>query len=179
MPDPPGEPARLWDAVQRELRAELTEVTFHMWIQPLEAAAVTAATLYVRAPDHLRSWVEERFSPVLEKAASRAGLRAIELVDEAWESPRASSTGGALAPAPELHPRYTFDQFVICDGNRLAHAAALAVAELPGQAYNPLFIHGRPGLGKTHLLHAIGNYVTAYGGDLAVRYATVEEFTSD
>ena len=78
-----------------------------------------------------------------------------------------------------LNPKYTFDQFVIGDGNRFAHAAALAVAELPAQAYNPLFLHGPPGLGKTHLLHAIGNYVERYGGGLRVRYATVEEFTSD
>ena len=68
---------------------------------------------------------------------------------------------------------------MIGDGNRFAHAAALAVAELPGQAYNPLFIHGPPGLGKTHLLHAIGNYVQRYGSGLRVRYATVEEFTTD
>ncbi len=68
---------------------------------------------------------------------------------------------------------------MIGEGSRLAHAAALAVAELPGQAYNPLLIHGRPGLGKTHLLHAIGNYVQRYGSGMSVRYATVEEFTSD
>jgi len=71
----------------------------------------------------------------------------------------------------------TFDQFVIGDGNRLAHAAALAVAELPGLAYNPLLICGPPGLGKTHLLHSIGNYVSAYGDRLTVRYTTVEAFT--
>ena len=68
---------------------------------------------------------------------------------------------------------------MIGPGNRFAHAAALAVAELPGQAYNPLFLHGPPGLGKTHLLHAVGNYVQAYGAGLTVRYATVEEFTSE
>ena len=67
---------------------------------------------------------------------------------------------------------------MIGDGNRFAHAAALAVAELPAQAYNPLFLHGPPGLGKTHLLHAIGNYVGRYGGGLRVRCATVEEFTT-
>src|SRR6202008_4166637 len=77
-----------------------------------------------------------------------------------------------------LHPRYRFEQFVIGEGNRLAHAAALAVAELPGQAYNPLFLHAPPGLGKTHLLHAIGNYVTDYGGGTAVRYTTAEAFTN-
>ena len=68
---------------------------------------------------------------------------------------------------------------MIGDGNRFAHAASLAVAELPGQAYNPLFIHGRPGLGKTHLLHAIGNYVERYGSGLRVRYATIEDFTRE
>jgi chromosomal replication initiator protein len=77
-----------------------------------------------------------------------------------------------------FNPRYSFDQFVIGDGNRLAHASALAVAELPGQAYNPLFLHAPPGLGKTHLLHAIGNYVRAYGGGATVRYTTVESFTN-
>jgi chromosomal replication initiator protein len=87
----------------------------------------------------------------------------------------------AAEPEPEssgLSPKYTFDQFVIGDSNRFAHAAALAVAELPGQAYNPLFIYGPPGVGKTHLLHSIGNYVLAYGGGLSVRYTTVETFTN-
>ena len=84
----------------------------------------------------------------------------------------------ASAPAAqELNPRLTFDQFVIGDCNRLAHAAALAVAEMPGLAYNPLFICGPPGLGKTHLLHSIANYVAEHGGGLTARYTTVEAFT--
>src|SRR5204863_2165896 len=73
---------------------------------------------------------------------------------------------------PAFNPKLTFDQFVIGDANRLAHGAALAVAEMPGQAYNPLFIYGPPGVGKTHLLHSIGNYVRAYGGGMTVRCAT-------
>src|SRR4029077_8393005 len=80
--------------------------------------------------------------------------------------------------AGALNPRYSFEQFIIGDGNRLAHAASLAVAELPGQAYNPLFLHAPPGLGKTHLLHAIGNYVLPFGGGATVRYTTVEAFTN-
>src|SRR5205085_760801 len=97
-----------------------------------------------------------------------------------------AGAGGAPAPTRELaagdtplNPKYTFEQFVIGDGNRMAHAAALAVAELPAQAWNPLFIHGPPGLGKTHLLHAIGNYVQRYGDGMRVRYTTVEAFTAE
>jgi chromosomal replication initiator protein len=79
----------------------------------------------------------------------------------------------------ELNPKLTFDQFVIGDGNRLAHAAALAVAEMPGQAYNPLFVYGPPGVGKSHLLQSIANYVVAYGTGLTVRLTSAERFTND
>ena len=82
------------------------------------------------------------------------------------------------APEHGINAALTFEQFVIGDANRFAHAAALAVAELPGHAYNPLFIYGPPGVGKTHLLHSIGNYVLAYGAGLSVRYTTVETFTN-
>src|SRR4051812_31587893 len=182
-----GELTSVWEAVQRELRTEVTEVTFHIWLQPLEPAALLGGTLYVKAPDHIRTWVQERFRPLLAAMAKKAGsaVRGVEVVAEEWEAPVVGASNGARpapAPAPQastgLNPRYTFEQFVICDGNRLGHAAALAVAEMPAQAYNPLFIHGKPGLGKTHLLHAIGNYVLAYADNLAVRYATVEEFTA-
>jgi chromosomal replication initiator protein len=89
----------------------------------------------------------------------------------------AARAGGRDATPQALNPRMTFDQFVIGEGNRLAHAAALAVAEMPSMAYNPLFICGPPGLGKTHLLHSIANYVTQYGGGLTALYTTVESFT--
>jgi chromosomal replication initiator protein len=180
----------VWEALQRALRTEVTEVTFHIWLQPLEPAALLGGTLYVKAPDHIRSWVQERFRPLIATAAKTIGaaVRGVEVVPEEWEAPAvtpgpgAGTNGTLSAPTSQastgLNPRYTFEQFVICDGNRLGHAAALAVAEMPAQAYNPLFIHGKPGMGKTHLLHAIGNYTTAYGDGLAVRYATVEEFTA-
>src|SRR6202007_1301640 len=100
----------------------------------------------------------------------------------AIEGTAPADQGGSRAPdervAENLNPRYSFDQFIIGDSNRPAHAAALAVAELPGQAYNPLFLHAPPGLGKTHLLHAIGNYVRAFGGGATVRYTTAEAFTN-
>ena len=174
----------VWDAVQRELRDDVTDFTFHIWLEPLELVHRSEATLYVRAPGHIRTWVRERHYQHLRHAAERA-LRdpeaRVEIVDEAWQPQR----GPEEIPAPEalssatLNPKYTFGQFVIGDGNRLAHAAALAVAEMPAQTYNPLFIYGEPGLGKTHLLQAIGNYVQLYGAGLRVRYATVEDFTSE
>src|SRR5207253_3233330 len=93
---------------------------------------------------------------------------------------RGPGSGARPSPSPQrdFNPRYSFAQFVIGEGNRLAHAAALSVAELPGQAYNPLFLHATPGLGKTHLLHAIGNYVRRFGDDTTVRYVTAEDFTT-
>ncbi len=99
-----------------------------------------------------------------KQSATRAAERSL--------GPAQAETGGAF------NPRYSFEQFIIGEGNRLAHGAALAVAEMPGQAYNPLFLHAPPGLGKTHLLQAIGNYVRAFGGGATVRYTTAEAFTN-
>jgi chromosomal replication initiator protein len=100
--------------------------------------------------------------------------------DESKASSSASRSGRATAVEPlPIDPRHTFERFVIGDGNRLAHAAALAVAELPGEAYNPLFLHGPPGLGKTHLLGAVANYLGRHRPDLTVHYTTAEHFTSD
>jgi chromosomal replication initiator protein len=165
-----------------ELRRQTPDFKFHIWLEPLELAGIEGRTLYVRAPEHIRSWVGERYLPLLRMAAVRAldEGATVEIVDGNWRSPErppAAPAGAGTGEESALIPKYTFDQFVIGGGNRFAHAAALAVAELPAQAYNPLFLHGPPGLGKTHLLHAIGNFVSRYGAGLRVRYATVEQFT--
>ena len=157
----PDELETIWDAVRSELRRDVGDFTFHIWLEPLEPAGCDQGTLYIRAPEHIRSWVRDRYTNLLRNAVRAAGLTAVELVDEDWAGPEGTPLPpiAAHAEAHGLNPKYTFEQFVIGDGNRLAHAAALAVSELPAQAWNPLFIHGPPGLGKTHLLHAIGNYV--------------------
>jgi chromosomal replication initiator protein len=180
----PAQLDQLWDDIRNELRRETPDFKFHIWLEPLELAAVRGQTLYVRAPDHIRTSVAERYLPLLRRAAVACfdGRAVVEVVDTAWRPVEEDSKGDARAPAAAqggLNPKYTFDQFVIGAGNRFAHAAALAVAELPSQAYNPLFLHGPPGVGKTHLLHAIGAYVGRYGAGLRVRYATIEEFTSE
>ena len=175
---------QLWDDIRNELRRETPDFKFHIWLEPLELAAVRGHTLYVRAPDHIRTSVAERYLPLLRRAATTCfdGRAIVEIVDSAWQPVEEGADGGrgpAAAVQVGLNPKYTFEQFVIGAGNRFAHAAALAVAELPSQAYNPLFLHGPPGVGKTHLLHAIGDYVARYGGGMQVRYATIEEFTSE
>jgi chromosomal replication initiator protein len=180
----------IWDDIRDELRAETADFKFHIWIEPLELAAVRGRTLYVRAPEHIRTSVAERYVPLLRRAAAkRFDERAtVEVVGAGWrETAAGNATAPAAtpaqpsqpAPASHLNPKYTFEQFVIGQENHFAHAAALAVAELPAHSYNPLFLHGSPGLGKTHLLHAIGNYVERFGSGLSVRYATIEEFTSE
>jgi chromosomal replication initiator protein len=177
--------AHIWTEIQAELRRAVPEATYDIWLAPLEPLALDDGTLVLAAPAALRTWVTERFARVLEACAAVVVGPAIRVdVVPAGEAARSATTGAGhrtLAPAGEterLNPKFTFDQYVIGDSNRLAHAAALAVAELPAQAYNPLFIYGPPGVGKTHLLHSIGNYVLAYGGGLTVRYTTVESFTN-
>ncbi len=183
----PADTDQLWNEIRDALRRETPDFKFHIWIDPLELAAVRGNTLYVRAPEHIRTSVTERYLPLLRRAATDCFDRraVVEVVGLAWDPPRDGAAPTKLEQPPKpagaatrLHPKYTFEQFVIGEGNRFAHAAALAVAELPAQAYNPLFLHGPPGLGKTHLLQAIGNYVGRYGAGLRVRYATIEEFTT-
>jgi chromosomal replication initiator protein len=171
--------------MREEMRSEVTDFIFHVWIEPLRPAARVGDTLFINAPGHVRGWVRERYGDLLRKTAEQAlSTRVrVELVGDDWSAPPQAAAPAqrpsSVAQSVGLNPKYTFEQFVICDGNRFAHAAALAVAEMPGQAYNPLFLHGPPGLGKTHLLHAIGNFVARYGDGLTVRYATLETFTSE
>jgi chromosomal replication initiator protein len=177
---------QIWDDIREELRSETPDFKFQIWIDPLELAGIRGKTLFVRAPEHIRTSVSERYLPLLRRAAARRfdARAVVQVVGVHWAPPAESDApvdgaGAAASQAARLNPKYTFEQFVIGEGNRFAHAAALAVAELPAQAYNPLFLHGPPGLGKTHLLHAIGNFIQRYGTGLRVRYATSEEFTTE
>jgi len=165
---------------------------YDAWLAPLAWGGVEGGRVVVLAPTHLRGWIEHRFGHAI-RAAARSALELpgaeVEIRAAGAAEARAASAiaGSHATPVPAaddddpcpLNPKFTFEQFVIGGANRFAHAAALAVAELPGQAYNPLFIVGPPGVGKTHLLHSIGNYVRAYGGGMSVRYTTVERFTND
>jgi chromosomal replication initiator protein len=174
------EPAAAWRDICAEARRMLGDSTYELWIAPLEVKTLEQHRLLIAAPPATRNWVANRFGRVLESCAQTVLGAAIRVVVEESNPRRQASAPPRPRPDHQstLNPRYTFNQFVIGDGNRLAHAACLVAAELPGQAYNPLFLHAPPGLGKTHLLHAIGNYVALFGGGATVRYATTETFTN-
>jgi chromosomal replication initiator protein len=170
--------ARIWNRIRGELRRAVSDSTWHIWLARVTARSLDGTSLVVEAPDDIRKWVEGRFGRLIQGCAETVlGAEARVEIRSPLQPAEPARAAGPSAPAQELNPRMTFDQFVIGDSNRFAHAAALSVAELPGLAYNPLFICGPPGLGKTHLLHSIANYVTEHGGGLSVRYTTVEAFT--
>jgi chromosomal replication initiator protein len=171
--------ASTWHRFRTELRQAVNETTWHIWLEPVTLHSLEGDTLVLAAPDGVRAWVQGRFAPLLQACAETAigaGAR-VEVRGPEQPAGRAGPVTAAAPARQELDPRMTFEQFVIGDSNRMAHAGALAVAEIPALAYNPLFICGPPGLGKTHLLHSIANYVTDHGDGLSVRYTTGEAFT--
>jgi chromosomal replication initiator protein len=194
------DPDQTWSRIQHELQQRVPADMYEIWLAPLQPVEVDGRQVVVEAPRELRGWVAERYARVLQASAvaalgdgagvrlragdegpARAGRRDHPAAPGGAGATRATPPAAEEPPVPDetgLNPKYSFEQFVIGDANRFAHAAALAVAELPGQAYNPLFIYGPPGVGKTHLLHSIGNYVQVCGGGLSVRYTTVETFTN-
>ena len=177
------DPAHIWPSIQNELKRAVPEHTYDLWLASLRAVAVDGDTVIVEAPAGLRGRIAERFGRVLQSCAAavlgpQAGVDVVAAGHVPRETPGADARVASPADGDGINPRLTFESFVIGDTNRFAHAAALAVAESPAQGYNPLFIYGPPGVGKTHLLHAIGNYIRLYGAGLTVRYTTIEAFTN-
>ena len=189
----------LWDEVSGRLRDALNETTYETWFAKAEGAALQGGDFTITVPnDFTREWIEGHFLGLIKAAARdvlgdepRVHLRSAGIVAPRANAGTADGDGAATArvepePEPEptrdtagTNPKYTFDLFVIGSSNRFAHAAALAVAEAPAQAYNPLFIYGGTGLGKTHLLQAIGHYVAEHSRGLTTRYVTSETFMND
>jgi chromosomal replication initiator protein len=176
-----------WAHIQSTLRTSFPESTFQIWLAGLRPVQVEGTTLLVEVTGATEDWLRRRFGPALNRAAREAdpSLERVELLGTPHETsapahfiPQHYRSPGAVAAAT-FKPGYTFDRFVIGKTNHFAHAAALAASELPGHAYNPLLIHGPPGVGKTHLLQAIGNYVSMHDPTLNVHYTTTEGFTGD
>jgi chromosomal replication initiator protein len=175
----------VWNEISGRLREALNENTFSTWFAEVDAAEITDAEFVLNVPnDFTREWIEGHFLDLISAAlAEVAGEHSIRLKIAEYEvtaaAPEPKLPQQTPQPVPSINTKYTFDSFVIGSSNRFAHAAALAVAEAPAQAYNPLFIYGGTGLGKTHLLQAISQYVGEHPGNLSVRYVTSETFMND
>ena len=179
---------RLWDDVSGRLREALNETTYATWFGDASAGELTDDTFSLVVPnDFTREWIEGHFLGFVKAAARDALARDIRVTLTVREADapageaaaEISAAGERPEPRPPASQKYTFDLFVIGSSNRFAHAAALAVAEAPAQAYNPLFIYGGTGLGKTHLLQAIGQYVSEHTKGSTTRYVTSETFMND
>jgi chromosomal replication initiator protein len=182
----------LWEEVSSRLKGALNEPTFLNWFGDAHGLALSDDTFTISVPnDFTREWIEGHFLGLIRAAVKDAtGHERRIHVSVRQDGAAAEAPDGApseqpvhIAPAPPptaaMTQKYTFDLFVIGSSNRFAHAAALAVAEAPAQAYNPLFIYGGTGLGKTHLLQAVGQYVGEHGNGLTARYVTSETFMND
>ena len=185
MEDPRGLSAEsLWGEVATRLKSALNETTFRTWLGEVAARDVTEDALVLTVPnDFTREWIEGHFLGLIRAALRDATGRERKVLFEVDDNTRPTLVTEQLRPArvdgTGLNPKYTFDLFVIGSSNRFPHAAALAVAEAPAQAYNPLFIYGGTGLGKTHLLQAVAHYVMEHSSHLSVRYITSETFMND
>jgi chromosomal replication initiator protein len=183
--DAPIEPTAetLWTEVATRLRGALNDTTYRTWFAEADGAALSddAFTISV-ANDFTREWIENHFLGLIQAAVrdSTGQDRRIQLTVKEQGGAVAIAEPPVRSPAlAGLNAKYTFDLFVIGSSNRFAHAAALAVAEAPAQAYNPLFIYGGTGLGKTHLMQAIAQYIGEHSRELSVRYVTSETFMND
>ena len=192
-----GSATAVWEAACGILRSELPDGHFSAWFGRARPLQIEGNSFVLAVPStFVKEWIEGRYLPLLRAALSRFAGRelAVALIaDESLEGSRREVDSAAPPPAPQeletaaapsddapqFHPKYTFESFVIGSSNRFAHAAALAVAEAPAEAYNPLFIYGGAGLGKTHLLHAVGRYVRDCHPGLVVRYVSTEQFMND
>ncbi|MFB6466505.1 chromosomal replication initiator protein DnaA [Cytobacillus sp. Hz8] len=184
--------ADLWDKSLAVIEKKISKPSFDTWLKSTKASSLQGDILVITAPNEFaRDWLEERYSQLIsgilfELTGEELGVKFVipqnqheEEVDIPVSPKKNKGDYHAEIPQSLLNPKYTFETFVIGSGNRFAHAASLAVAEAPAKAYNPLFIYGGVGLGKTHLMHAIGHYVLDHNPSAKVVYLSSEKFTNE
>lgn len=179
--------AEIWHKTLGLLQNELTEISFNTWIKTIEPLSLQNNSINLAVPAEFNKGIlESRYQALIKNAIKQTTHKEYainfvvpsqENIDKYSSQNEANNSEDALVSV--LNPKYTFDTFVIGNSNRFAHAAALAVAEAPARAYNPLFIYGGVGLGKTHLMHAIGHYVLQQNSSLKVLYVSSEKFTNE
>lgn len=180
----------LWEKTLNIIKGELTEVSFNTWIKSCEPLCISANTIKISVPNSFtKDILEKRYKDLvinsIEAACSKTYDLEFLIASEVKETEEKNTVKDDISVtvsdemSSTLNPKYTFDSFVIGNSNRFAHAASLAVAESPAKAYNPLFIYGGVGLGKTHLMHAIGHYILQNNPNAKVVYVSSEKFTNE
>ncbi|MQA30298.1 MAG: chromosomal replication initiator protein DnaA [Luteitalea sp.] len=184
----------VWDQVLARVETKVNRHSFYTWFRPTSFVSEDATTVTIRVPNALfKDWLTKHYSGVISEAldeVKRWGLEIHYLADTQGEVapvvlipdeavPHDSAPAVTIAGAAGLNPRYTFDTFIVGSSNQFAHAASRAVAEAPSRSYNPLFIYGGVGLGKTHLMHAVGQYVLQHDRNLKLTYISSERFMNE
>jgi chromosomal replication initiator protein len=183
----------LWQQVLDVIQTKLSKPSFETWFKPIKRSVVNDTSLIIYVPNKFAmEWLESRYSRLIQATVLETTGRTLDVklmleTDEPKSTPVPPEPKPAFRAAPgfledtasNLNPKYTFETFVIGAGNRFAHAASLAVAEAPAKSYNPLFLYGGVGLGKTHLMHAIGHYVLEHYPGSRVLYISSEKFTNE
>lgn len=172
---------QIWKQLLVQLEPHINRQSFETWLKPTSLVSISGKDVHVSVPNRFfGEWIKEHYYPQIQEALERElaeeGLRIHFVIDEKGEaagSPERERRKG------NLNPRYTFDSFVVGSSNQFAHAASRKVAERPGASYNPLFLYGGVGLGKTHLLSAIGNFIFTRDPHLRIAYLSSEQFTND
>src|SRR5436190_6557535 len=184
----------LWDQILSRVETKVNRHSFYTWFKPTSFVGEDGSAITVRVPNGLfKDWLTKHYSGVISEALGevrKGGLSVNFVADPAADPASISLTADegatldhAVPPsgpgAAGLNPRYTFDSFIVGPSNQFAHAASRAVAEAPSRSYNPLFIYGGVGLGKTHLMHAIGQYVLQHDRNMKLTYISSERFMNE
>ncbi|MBR0081745.1 MAG: chromosomal replication initiator protein DnaA [Clostridia bacterium] len=175
---------QFWETACGYIAAQIPEISFHKWIEPLSPVTVEHGILVLEAPDDvIKSTVQKFYLENVRRGVQKADPTILDLMlilsSQREDFLRVTEEPKEPQPNLSLNPKYTFDTFVVGKSNNFAHAAALAVADEPGRSYNPLFIYGGVGLGKTHLMHAIGHAMLDRNKNARIVYVTSEMFTND
>jgi chromosomal replication initiator protein len=180
----------IWEEILARISGKVNSHTFYKWFQPTRFVADAGGSITVRVPEpQFKTWLSRHYSGVITEAlrdVGRGNSTVLYVIDED-ATPDGPDDPGLDDDAPAtaasrphgLNPRYTFDAFIVGPSNQFAHAACRAVAEAPSRAYNPLYIYGGVGLGKTHLMHAVGHYVLRHSPELKLTYISTERFMNE
>ena len=173
----------LWDDVLSRVEEKVNRHSFATWFRPTSYVLLDEGTLVVQVPSpQFKDWLQKNYLGVVAEALKEVGREGVQVIFECEGEGRAEAESGAVREDLSqgfLNPKYTFESFVVGASNQFAHAAARAVAEIPSKSYNPLFIYGGVGLGKTHLMHAIGHYIQARNRHLNLAYISSDRFINE